>query len=177
MRVQIATGLILFSLLQLYAVILAIALPATVPSKILNSLLTPIFTVPYNVNYSAVSPSNYLPPDPSYHTFLTTTVKFYNYGVPISNQDTADCLAELGRICMSHFPRLYQSVETPQKVTVGSVELHITPGAQLSWAFLLVAEHLLFQWLQEYEYRTLEFTQWYKLAVVATGNLSQVGEE
>ncbi len=177
MRVQTATGLILFSLLQLYAVILAIALPATVPSEIFNSLLTPNYTIPYNVNYSEISPSNYVPPDPSYQILLTSTIKFYNYGAPISNRDTTECLAQLGYICVSHIVNLYEPVETPRIITVGSVELHIKPGVVLTWGLLLVTEHLLGRWFEQYEYRTLEFAQWYNGALVATGNLSRVGGE
>ena len=178
MQVQTATALILFSLLQLYAVILAIALPATAPSQILNNLLTPNFAVPYNVTYSTNSSSNVLPPDPSYETAMTSTVKFYDYGVPIPYLDTAVCLAELRRICMSHFPAFSELVRTPQKVTVGNVELQIYPSAQLTWRTLLVTEHLLEIWLEHYESRTFEFAQWENdLALVTTGHVSLVGGE
>lgn len=178
MRVQNATGLIPFSLLQLYAVILAIALAATVPSQILNGLLTPNSTVPYNLTYGAISPSNVLPEDPSYETALGSTVKFYDYGVTISSPDTARCLARLRFLCMLHFPAFSEPVRTPQKITVGTVELQIYPSAQLTWGTLLITEHLLENWLEQYEYRAFKFAQWLEdLALVATGNLSRVGGE
>lgn len=177
MRVQTAIGLILFSLLQLYAFILAIALPATVPSQILNSLLTPNFTIPYNATYSAKSPSNVLPPDPSYENFLTSTVKFYDYGMPISKQDTVACLAQLRHICVSHFSALKEPVGTPQKITVGSVVLQIIPSVQLTWGTLVITEDMLENWLEDYEYRTLKFSHWENYGPAATGSLSLVGSE
>ena len=177
MRVQTATGVILFTLLQLYAVILAIALPATVPSQLLHSLLTPNLTIPYNVTYSATSPSNYLPPDPSYETTTTTRFKFYNYGVLISRQDTVECLEQLRHIYMLHDPR--SLVGIPHIITVGSVELLISPGARLTWGQVLMTDSMLGRWLDTYEYRTLKFTQWFEwhdyLVLVATGNLTRVG--
>ena len=178
MRVLTTTGLILFSLRQLYAVILAIALPTAVPSQILNSLSTPNFTIPYNVNYSAISPSNNLPPDPSYESESILTVAFYDYGMPISNRDTIGCLAQLRRICMLHLPYFREPVETPQTITVGSVELHIDAGVELTWGLLITTEHLLGRWLERYESRTLKFSDWHdNLGLVATGILSRVGDE
>ena len=178
MQVQTATALIPFSLLRLYAVILALALPATASSQIYNNLLTPNLAVPYNVTYSKKSSSNVLLPDPSYETAMTSTVKFYDYGVPIPHVETVVCLAALRQICMSHFPALSEYVRTPQKITVVNVELQIYPSAQLTWRTLLVAEHLLEVWLEHYEYRTLQFTQWENTGtVVATGNLSLIGGE
>ncbi len=178
MRVQAATGFILFSLLQLYTVILAATLPATVPSQILNSQLTPNFTTPYNVTYSATSPSNSLPPDPSHETIKSSTVVFYDYGVRISHRDTAECLAQVLRICMEHFPDFDKLVETPQKVTVGSVELHVDPKIHFTWKLLAATEHMLAMWLEKYEHRTLKFEHWYyDIGLIATGNLSRVGAD
>ena len=178
MQVQTATALILFSLLQLYAVILAVALPATAPSQIHNNLLTPNLAVPYNLTYRINSSSNVLPPDPSYEAAMTSTVKFYDYGVPLPHVETIVSLTALRQICMSHYPALSEFVRTPHKITVANVELQIYPSAQLTWRTLLVAEHLLELWLEHYEYTTLQFTQWENDGtIVATGNLSLIGGE
>ena len=180
MQVQNATRSILFSILQLYAVILATALPATVPSEVLKNLLTLNFTIPYNVTHSATSPSNILPPDPSYETMMGSTVSFYDYGDPISPQDTGECLTRLLQLCLEHFPAIQELVETPQRITVGSVELYVDPGSQhwTTWSLLAVTELLLGTWLQKYEYRTLKFVHWHSEGyVVATGTLSRVGVE
>ena len=178
MRVQTATGFILFSLHQLCAVILAIALPAQLSSQILSNVLTPNFTIPYNVTYSATSPSNNLPPDPSRETVTSSTVEFYDYGMRISHRDTTECLAQLLRTCMTHLPDFQGLVETPQQVTVGSVELHAHPNDHLTWDLLAVTELVLGIWLRKYEYRTLKFAHWhYDIGLVATGSVSRVGAE
>ena len=83
-------------------------------------------------------------------------------------------------MCMAHFPDIREFVETPQKVTVGSVELYVDPGDRryLTWNLLAVTELLLGSWLERYEYRTLNFEQWYYGDfLVATGTLSRVGAE
>ena len=180
MQVQTATRSILFSILQLYAVILATALPATVPSEVLNNLLTLNFTIPYNLTHSATSPSNILPPNPSHETMMGSTVVFYDYGDPISPQNTGECLSQLLQLCLAHFPDLREYVETPQRITVGSVELYVYPESQqlLTWSLLAVTELLLGTWLEKYEYRTLRFEHWYfEHFRVATGTLSKVGVE
>lgn len=177
MQVQTATRSILFLTLQLYAVILATALPATVPSEVLNNLLTLNFTIPYNLTHSATSPSNILPPDPSYETMMGSTVIFHNYGDPIAPQDTGACLTRLLQICLEHFPDIREYVETPVRITVGSVELIVVPGNRqsLTWSLLAVTELLLGTWLEKYEYRTLSFEHWYfEHFRVATGTLSRV---
>ena len=180
MQVQNATRSILFSILQLYAVCLATALPATVPSEVLNNLLTLNFTIPYNLTHSATSPSNRLPPDPSYETKMGSRVKFYDYGDPISPRDTAEVLTRLFEMCLAHFPDLHDLVETPQRITVGSVELYVDPHNHrlLTWSQLATTELLLGTWLEKYEFRTFNFTQWYFQDFrVATGTLSRVGVE
>ena len=180
MQSQTTTRSILFSIFLLYAVLLATALPATVPSEVLNNLLALNFTIPYNVTHSATSPSNRLPPDPSYLTKMGSRVKFYDYGDPISPLDTVEILTRLFQMSMAHFPDLDEVVETPQRITVGSVELYVDPHNHglLTWSQLAVTELLLGKWLGKYEFRTFNFTQWYfENFLVATGRLSRVGVE
>ena len=180
MQVQAATTLIPFSLFQLYAVIFAIVPPATVPSHMLNNLLRLNFTFPHNVTHGATSPRNTLPPDPSYTIMTSSKIKFYDYGELISPLDTAEILTLLFRMCRAHPPDVRAFVETPLRLTAGSVELYIDPGDRqyLTWDLLAVTGLLLGNWLEIYEYRTLNFDHWYFGEwLVAAGTLSRVGAE
>ena len=180
MQVQAATRLILFSSFQLYAVIFAIVLPTTVPSHILNNLLTLNFTFPHNVTHDATSPSNTLPPDPSYINITGSRMRVYDYGELISPLDTAEILTLLFRMCLAHRPDIRAFVETPLRLTVGSVELYIDPGTRqyLTWNLLAITGLLLGSWLEMYEYRTLNFEHWYFGEwLAAAGTLSRIGAE
>ena len=179
MQVQTATRFILFSLLQLYAVVFAIAQPATVPSQLLNKLLTLNFTIPYNVTYNATSSSKTLPSDPSFEIIEASIMRLYDYGMPISRQDTVECLAQLLHRYFAHSD-MCDFVEIEQRFTVGSVELYIIdpePRQLLTWELLVVTQLLLLSWLAKYEFRTLTFAHWRLGDLVATGSLSSVGAE
>ena len=83
-------------------------------------------------------------------------------------------------MCIAHFPDIHDFVETPQRITVGSVELYVDPGSEqwLTWSLLTVTELLLGTWLKKYEYRTLNFEHWYfEHFRIATGTLSRVEVE
>ena len=180
MQVQAATRLFLFSLFQLYAVSFAIIPPATVPSHMLKNLFTLNLTFPHVVTHDATSPSNSLPPDPSYLTMTGSRMRFYDYGERISPLDTAEILTLLFRMCNAHYRDYRTFIEKPIRLTAGSVVLYIDPGDRqyLSWHLLSITGLLLGNWLEMYEYRTLTFGHWYFGEwLAAAGTLSRVGAE